>query len=232
MEGSAKLGTPGRPRRSASWVALGLPIFLLAGLGPLLAPVWRGVTRAVDLWQWGDVPSWIEAIGTSTAFMVAAAALRHELRDRRERQAQSVSAWTSDVDLDGGCGLALRNASQLPVHSVGIVVVFEIRALRADLSTGPPQFIRVAFGRNVLPPAEAPISERVQSDFWAEATADLNSLTTITWVLMQFRDAGGRGWAKDHRGRLRPHTLMHLDQWADHAEAILRSDRQDVTLGG
>jgi hypothetical protein len=72
--------------------------------------------------QLGTLPDWIAAIGTTLAFFVAFTVLALDLKERRRRQAQQVTAW-----LDRGPAevtLHVANSSEVPVYKVRVTPQF------------------------------------------------------------------------------------------------------------
>lgn len=50
------------------------------------------------IWQWGDVPGWIESLATGAAFIIVAVTLRMQLADRRSDQASNIDyiVWAAE----------------------------------------------------------------------------------------------------------------------------------------
>ena len=83
--------------------------------------------------QWGDVPTWLAAVGTVGAFIFTGVLLRRERQDRISSQAKLVAAWmaeerpnTFDV-IEGGLEpdedylcVKVNNASAEPVYDITV----------------------------------------------------------------------------------------------------------------
>lgn len=67
---------------------------------------------------WGDVPTWLGAIGTTLALLVAFAVFALDLRERRRKQASQVAAWFERHDADAT--LHVANASDAPIYNVRV----------------------------------------------------------------------------------------------------------------
>lgn len=101
--------------------------------------------------SWGDIPTWLAAIGTTSAVSVALLQSRVQSRTAQARsrrhQAEQVSGWYGG-DLDGRSDLVFRNGSEHPIHEV--VVSLTLNGVPAPpTQVGGDEFRRVFL---VLPP--------------------------------------------------------------------------------
>jgi hypothetical protein len=67
---------------------------------------------------WGDMPAWLEAIGTTLVLFVAFAVFALDLRERRRKQASQVAAWFERHDADAT--LHVANSSDAPIYNVRV----------------------------------------------------------------------------------------------------------------
>lgn len=151
--------------------------------------------------EWGDVPGWIEALGTTLAFGAVAWTLALALRDRRAQQAAEVDyhVWAarrsasresppSEVPLGldpkdyGRIWLTVRNNSSNPVNELTLLMPFADPNTR-PLRTVPPGNYTIAFDRLC--------DEAYEGD----------SLATLI-PRIQFRDRRGRVWQRSANGNL------------------------------
>lgn len=157
--------------------------------------------------HWGDVPTWVAAVGTVLAFAAGGALfwqqraqlrlMRADLQEReraqRREQARHVLAWYVGVS-GGGSNFAnlricYRNASEEPVYEVQV-------------------FVKESWGRapavkptkiGVMPPG--PEREMVVSfNVVPDPTSDPNAPGPP--VVLTFRDVSGRWWRRDEHGTL------------------------------
>ena len=110
--------------------------------------------------SFGDVPTWVAAIGTTGAFIVALILLFQSLAqrkqdslDRRKEQAKLVSAWSTGVSMTKPyptVSFTIRNASEEPVYGISLKANIGVRGtfvrhvgtigpkLTADVHVYPP----------------------------------------------------------------------------------------------
>lgn len=182
--------------------------------------------------DWGDIPTWVSAIGTLVALAFAAVAARsaikvYEIESRRDRvhaderkrqlefvrraQAAMVSAWWGTQTGSDGVsrwGAFVRNASETPIYQtrVSVVKVFE-----PDISD--------SFGISVLPPTADPAF--YPSTVWVSSAAERD--VPDFRVEMTFTDSVGIRWIRDQQGKL-AEVFPELRIWADSH----RSDRLEL----
>ncbi|MEU8024194.1 hypothetical protein AB0B88_18475 [Micromonospora haikouensis] len=134
--------------------------------------------------EYGNLPTWVSAIGTTGALLINALLLRKALNERsealqekRQDQASKVSAWT-----DGQArSILVRNGSEAVVDNCFIDMWYK----KSGAPPGDPAITPVELHVGTIPPmttreVEIPWEEPLQ---WA--------LTGIV-----FRDAKGRYWTR------------------------------------
>ena len=131
--------------------------------------------------QFGTVPDWLTAIGTTLAFLVAFAVLALEIMERHRSQAGGVAAWLERDD--EGAKVRVANSSDVPVYNVRVT----------------PQLL----GRDYEPISYALI--RPKADFTAlnipiPGASDVSN--NYLGVEMIFDDSSGRHWRRDRSGKL------------------------------
>ena len=161
--------------------------------------------------DWGDIPTWVQAIVSLLALIAAIVAalvawrafrlervresraleeLTHRLDEERRAQASLVSAWltqpTEGNIPDDVASVSLRNASLLPVYDVVTVI-----------QTADSQIIsRAAAEWGVLPPMELAAGRFIR------LTTNKSAVSGEIGVSIKFRDSTGRIWERDLVGRL------------------------------
>ncbi len=173
-------------------------------------------------WQWGDVPTWINAITTTFALVAAAVAAMVAYRlyqiessreartaedresvaeGRRRAQANKVAAWFDSKDAASKVwGAVIRNASDLPIFDIQVRFVFNF-----ELWSGGPrdnmeaedaeQLIRV------LPPSVDRFIEMPES--YRRITEGYEFDIKLHMVEIEFTDAASNRWLRDVSGTLR-----------------------------
>ena len=153
-------------------------------------------TESLD--RWGDYPTWLAAIGTLAAVIVAlylaGADSRRRRRDERSHQAHLVTAWFTGPPGHGPHVVSVLNGSQQLVYRV-IASLVPVRGtatpdFREKLGLQPTQF-RALMGE--LPPGQTDI----------EIGHPGGGGHTRWFVEMVFRDAAGATWIREADGRLR-----------------------------
>ena len=135
---------------------------------------------AVD---WGTVPDWIAAIGTTGALLVAVTLLWREQRDHDVAQARLVSAWVNEVDdsrPEPLSGVVVQNKSDEPVYDV-IIFLFDSVA-HAEVGEPGQEIFHV----EVLPPGT-----RHRATDSVHARMGHIPLLTLT-----FTDSSNRRWTR------------------------------------
>jgi hypothetical protein len=146
---------------------------------PILSLALRSLATSVGTPDWGDVPTWLEAVFTSIAFMTAAVALTLELDDRRARQAALVAAWAEPLDaLDGTGSVRLRNASTLPVYDLTVLMGVKV----SPYGSSEFRHGNETAQRPLLAPSDAGEVEDFYLSFWPDLTAgSLSTCGKRTW---------------------------------------------------
>lgn len=149
--------------------------------------------------DWGDVPTWIGAIGTVLAVLAAIYAGLQAKRvyliererdhradeDRRRTQAVAISGWVTESGGHSAASewpiLEIMNASTLPVYDVVATVTG---------SDGIPLISEKFYS---IAPASSPLQRPLV--LHERATGAVPLLVSLT-----FRDASGLIWCRDSRG--------------------------------
>jgi hypothetical protein len=154
--------------------------------------------------NWGDVPTWLATLGAFLAAAIAWRTFRHERRRDQDgelrAQANLVAAWLVSQEThwlnDRTLGIAIRNASELPVYRVDVHLY---NLLECDDPDGRaaigPDDQPISFSLSVLGPSDEPLFFRWPSD------AEVSSYGEL-WL--SFVDAAGREWRRTPRGVLEP----------------------------
>lgn len=148
--------------------------------------------------HWGDVPTWIGAVGgviaVSVALWFGIFELRRARRDQHQEQARKVVGWLDIGEFDGTTSVRVlvRNSST----EVATRFAIHVRDLTGSTLDIRPIHI------NGIPPTEHPVIRRVEVPL-PEATED------EVYILesLQFTDAHSVVWVRDVHG-LRP---LHKD---------------------
>jgi hypothetical protein len=132
--------------------------------------------------QFGTVPDWIGAIGTTLAFVVAFVVLSLDLRERHRRQASHVTAWLERGRAD--VTLHIANSSDIPVYKVRVTPQF----LGQDYETITLPLI--APQKELTPlKLQLPGGDQVSNEFLG--------------VQIFFEDSAGRRWRRKRDGKLK-----------------------------
>jgi hypothetical protein len=148
--------------------------------------------------NFGDVPTWIAAIGTTGAFVVALVLLFQSLKqskkdsaDRRKEQAKLMSAWSTGVSMTKPyptISFKLRNASEEPIYAISLRAAVGVRGtfIRHVGTLGPQQTADL----HIYPPA-APRGDNTNPD-------------------VAFTDTAGVQWLRKANGQL---TETNVDEF-------------------
>lgn len=150
--------------------------------------------------RWGDYPTWLAAIGTVGAVIVAlflaGADARRRAREQHARQAELVTAWLGPVpqatedDLTPLRAVTLLNGSQQLAYRVIASMVPVRGAVRPDFRTNAGDF-RAFVGE--LPPGRTDLT-----------IPHPGSGMHIRWAVeLAFMDAAGHSWVRGPDGRLK-----------------------------
>ena len=160
--------------------------------------------------DWGDVPTWINALTTTGALVAAALVVRIELK-REERgeeaalsaQAEQVAAWhrywtpsearrygdtLGSIDRWSGWGIELMNDSGLPIYDV------QIRVMVFNAADGLWHEVGEWSVAGTLPPGRT----RHQPPETTALLVDMDQRR----VEVRFRDSAGTSWRRDYDGHL------------------------------
>jgi len=152
----------------------------------------------VDIW--GDVASWVSAIGTAGALLIALWLLFEDLKDKRslrqadkERVARRVSGWCEVID--NKATLWIQNLAEEPAYDV----VGYVGKSGTDLEALPEpdnMYMEPVFG--IVPPGQ-------KLDFEIEDTQYYVSgiFPDIPEVAIEFTDANGLHWRRLSSGLLK-----------------------------
>jgi hypothetical protein len=172
--------------------------------------------RTVDIW--GDIPTWVTAIGTVGAVIVAlyfsGRDSRARARERRMHQAENVTAWLGPPDFHDG------DLSQRPSVNVSILNDSSQLAYRVIATVTPVR-------------GTVPADWRAKGNYFPEDfrvfIGELAPGTTIRtlpyaggghhirWAIeLAFRDAAGRTWVRGTDGRLKQIDKEPADYYGLH----------------
>lgn len=150
--------------------------------------------------QWGDLATWVGAIGTTGAFGVSLFLLWQSLEDRRKGQARLVAAWQHGISVEGGSVNGVEyhasityhvsNNSQEPVYNVVMGAMCGVRG----------SFVRHL---GVL----GPLEKREVTILLVGSPRAEQYAPSLAFV-----DADGRQWLRDGRGQLRTSTAVHVSE--------------------
>ena len=186
---------------------------LLIALCSLVLSVISLTTTAPGRTAWGDVPTWLGAIGTTLAVSVALLLASNETRLRRRlehrQQADRVTAWVVNPrgpDATGGTffapaeWVALLNSSDAVVYDVVVSLRFTVRG--SDMPVARHVFARF------LHPGQSYTRVRGPLDDDGEGIAkDVAGNATIA-----FTDTHGTHWQRDGSGALHELRVPALEE--------------------
>lgn len=162
---------------------------------------------AVVAVEFGTVPDWLAAAGTSFATIVAAVAVNREVQRRRaeqvaefSRQARRVLCWLDIAEVDDQhlppyvravprLAVIIHNGSGEPVFDCRAHVEVDPDVLAEMKDVGRR---RLAFGESIIPPGDM-----------KHILALPPGVRSSSRVLMVFTDANGTRWQRGSDGRLR-----------------------------
>ncbi|TQN43860.1 hypothetical protein FHU33_3328 [Blastococcus colisei] len=161
--------------------------------------------------DWGNVPTWIGTIVTSSFFTVAALSYRRSVLDRERAQASTVAAWIArrsgeDRTQHRATGttdrvLLVHNGSDSPVSEVNVRVPGTALPYRLD------QVPAKATSERELPRERAGMLIK----FATGNVATGYEVSGGPLPEVEFRDAAGRLWKRDKDGRLIPLRLADVE---------------------
>jgi hypothetical protein len=148
--------------------------------------------------DWGDIPTWVQAAATVTAFLAATWAVYLQRRadsvrdaDRRREQAARIGVWPTGAVVDDPERAARnRRYPKLAVRNASLLPVFTVWVLHVDGSS-----IASVEMFEVLPP-ETTIEVEMPDDLHVVPGADLGA-----WKI-RFTDTAGVKWERSAAGVL------------------------------
>jgi hypothetical protein len=160
--------------------------------------------------QWGDVPTWVAALGTvgavAVALVLAGRDGRRRIAQERRRQAELVTAWVTDdattvtdqLESKVYLGLVVQNSSTQLVYQLIASLVATQGAYREDARDEDHRF-RTYVGD--VPPG----SRRTRLEYGG------HGMSIRLGVEIAFQDAGGRWWRRKGNGNLEQLKLNPVD---------------------
>jgi hypothetical protein len=134
--------------------------------------------------QWGDVPSWVGAVGSAGALIVATILFWISVMDRKRKQASQVNAWQVKIIPTHAfpeIHYKITNSSDEPVYAVVLKSMCGVEGtFISSLGTiGPKEekYKKIFLGGS-------PRAEQYQPE-------------------ISFRDAAGRIWLREENGKLK-----------------------------
>jgi hypothetical protein len=131
--------------------------------------------------QFGTVPDWVTATGTTLAFLVAFIVLALEIMERHRSQASGVAAWLERED--EGAKVRVANSSDVPIYNVRVTP----QLLGSDYELISYALIRPKADFTALN-IPVPGASDVSNDYLG--------------VEIIFDDSAGRHWRRDRNGKL------------------------------
>lgn len=168
------------------------------------------MTGALFGWDWGDVPTWVGSVVTSGSVLLAAVAYRRSVRDKEREQASKVAAWfgLSSADSGGNRFLRVANSSDAPVYELIVRVPGTPELHLPDLAATSSTTLELQGtpGERAIK-KEAEFSVGAGLNLWVISLEVGQTKITETVIAepppeIQFRDAVGRWWKRDEKGRL------------------------------
>lgn len=192
-------------KRSAVRILIAaLMIIVVLGIMP-------NTTQNFAILDWGNIPEWIGAVGTSGAVIVAlfialSDERRRANRERRE-QAEKIGVWKTHQN-DGGSAKSIEqstihvnNTSHLPIYDV-VISYGSAYGSGAKYAMGDDNQILVLKlppGLHNIPPRNNPITKK--------SANHLNE-----GVAISFRDSNGHFWRRDASGILQETDMHPFDE--------------------
>ncbi|MGW7261698.1 hypothetical protein [Streptomyces sp. NPDC054834] len=151
--------------------------------------------------DWGNVPTWVGAVVTSTSVSIAAISYRRSVHDKERGQASLVGAWIGIKENAGKQERVIRisNASDAPVYEVTV----RVPGMREEnLSELLPKSTTTL---DVRPPSSK--SSRIASatvSMWVfSASATRETRSDDPPPELEFRDGSGKLWRRSPDGKLK-----------------------------
>lgn len=145
---------------------------------------------------WGDVPTWLAAIGTIGAVIAALCLARSDgirrERQQRRHQAELVTAWLGSEDTFGGHirqSIVIQNSSPQSVYLLVASLVAAQGAFR-DTAVGDARAFRATVGQ--VPPGK----------YETHVSSPGHGMHVKLAIELAFRDAAGVCWLRRGNGSL------------------------------
>lgn len=153
--------------------------------------------------NWGDVPSWVAAIGTVGALFAALLQIRNERLERKkievQEQAAEVSTWISNELSSEMTNVIIQNTSTNPIYDVVLTIVIasgsgprtgeEVAALPEQRELSVPSLRRAS---SIIPPGR----------YVTEIPADWGGMNRKPGAEIAFTDKSGNHWVRRQNGKL------------------------------
>jgi len=158
-----------------------------------LAAGWLG-------WDWGNVPTWLGSVVTSTSVSIAALSYRRSVRDKEREQAGKVGAWVG-LTLDGAewtRTLRVTNASAGSIFEVRVQPNGSGEVFWEEIPAG------TIFTKAMIDGQETTVTRTTTTVgfFGASLTTEIEVAREVS-PLIEFRDSLGRWWARTPTGHLK-----------------------------
>lgn len=178
-------------------------VCVLASLGAVVLATISVTTTSTGRTQWGDVPTWLGAFGTTAAVTVALLLASKETRLRKRlehrQQADRVTAWVVNPRGPEGTGgtftapsewVALLNSSDAVVYDAVVTLRFKVKD--SDVPVARHVFARFLQPGESLTRVRGPLN-----DAGDEIATDVAENASIA-----FTDTHGTHWRRDSAGTL------------------------------
>jgi hypothetical protein len=137
--------------------------------------------------DWGSVPAWVGAVGTTAAFIVALSVFMLNRLDRQRAEASKVAAWVEYDETGRAYAVCVSNGGSLPIYDVHVGLEL------AGIEHGP-----YAFQLPIVRPT-SPERHPLEPPLPAAALVGARLLGAS----LRFRDAENRCWRRRADGVLR-----------------------------
>lgn len=159
--------------------------------------------RALVHLDFGDVPTWLAAVGTLGTLAAALWQIRIERRSREkleeQKQAIQIATWINRGTSSQLTEVTIRNASGSPIYDVVVTVVIasgagprtgeEVAELPGQKVSGAPSMRRAS---SMVPPGK----------FMMELPAAWGGMNRKPGIEIAFTDFQGKHWVRRYNGQL------------------------------
>jgi hypothetical protein len=158
-----------------------------------MASGWMGL-------DWGNVPTWIGTVVTSTSVAIAAISYRRSVHDKERSQASLVAGWIG-ITTDGGQlrrVLRISNGSDTSIYDVTARIPSIREITLPELPAKTTTSVDI-----VVPQTAAMKRVEISINLWVLAGSAVRE--TVSQDLspeLEFRDGSGRLWKRSPDGRL------------------------------